>query len=129
MAALAQIFNSAQQGRLHQRGCLASLQKALKDGVAGPQAFLDCVDVCLPARASAEVEATLDFVSRAVFVKDGAMLAPALKVRWQRQGRRGPRRARARARRKWTNGCFFIPHTPRPSPSRPYPLAPRARST
>ena len=77
---LSLIFNSASSSRLQQRGSLVALGKALKDGTAGVQGFLDCLDVLLPSRACAEVENSLEFAARAVFLKEGHFLGAALKV-------------------------------------------------
>ena len=100
---LAQIFNAASCGRLQQRGSLAALAKALKDSALPPtQAFLDCLDATLPARASPAVEHALDFAARAAFLKDGALLAPALKVR--------------RCRRRCLAAHLRARLTPHPSP-------------
>ncbi len=77
---LSLIFNSASSSRLQQRGSLVALSKALKDGSVGAQGFLDCLDVLLPSRPCAEVENSLEFAARAVFLKEGHFLGAALKV-------------------------------------------------
>ena len=79
---LSPIFHNAQQGRAQQRGCLANLAKVLSAGGVHETSFLDCLDVVLlPSKASGEVDSTLEFIARAVYLREGLLLGPSLKVR------------------------------------------------
>ena len=80
MSALSPIFHNAQQGRQTQRASLASFSKLLSSAPPPTAGFLDAVDLCLPGKPSAEVESTLEFIARAVFLRDCALLGPRLEV-------------------------------------------------
>ena len=65
-----------------QKTSLTALYKAISNEVAGSSQFLECVDVCLGSKVhGTPVENAMEFVSRAVFVKDDFLMEPCLKVR------------------------------------------------
>ena len=79
------IFTAASTGARAQRSSLASLGRALAPGASAFTAitapFLDCVDISLPGKDTASLNATHEFISRAVFLRDAALLEPCLQVR------------------------------------------------
>jgi len=82
MSVLAPIFNQAQQGRSWQKSSLTALYKALNSNTAGSAQFLECVDVCLASKTQVNfIENTMDFISRAVFVKNDFLMKDCLRVR------------------------------------------------
>ena len=83
------IFSAASSGPRAQRASLATLSRLFAGGSAARAAvtapFLDCVDVSLPAKDGASLDATHAFITQAVFLRDAVLLVPCLTVRlWAR---------------------------------------------